>query len=66
MTDNDALNQTRDALHIAFTLIANARNSLGIYSNRDPVLADQWHDAAARFMQDYNANLDVYTGSGDE
>ena len=63
MTDNDALNQTRDALHIAFTLIANARNSLdNNVSNRDPVLADQWHEAAARFMQDYNANLDVYTG----
>ncbi len=63
MTDNDALNQTRDALHIAFALIANARNSLdNNVSNRDPVLADQWHEAAARFMQDYNANLDVYTG----
>lgn len=63
LTDNDALNQTRDALHIAFTLIANARNSLdNNVSNRDPVLADQWHEAAARFMQDYNANLDVYTG----
>lgn len=63
MTDNDALNQTRDALHIAFTLIANARNSLdNNVSNRDPVLADQWHEAAARFMQDYNTNLDAYTG----
>lgn len=61
MTDNDALNQTRDALHTAFTIIANARNCLG-NGERDPVLAEQWHEAAARFMQDYNANLDVYTG----
>ena len=57
--------QTRDALHIAFTLIANARNCLD-NGERDPVLAEQWHEAAQRFMQDYNANLDVYTGSGNE
>ena len=58
---SDALRRTRDALHTAFGIIANARNSLD-NGERDPVLADQWHEAAARFMQDYNANLDVYTG----
>ena len=61
MTDNDALYQTRDALHTAFTIIANARNCLD-NGERDPVLAEQWHEAAARFIQDYNANLDLYTG----
>ena len=29
---------------------------------RDPELAEQWHEAAQKFMQDYNANLDIYTG----
>ena len=61
MTDNDALNQTRDALHTAFAIIANARNSLD-NGERDAALAEQWHEAAARFIQDYNAHLDVYTG----
>ncbi len=61
MTDRDVLNQTRDALHTAFALIANARNCLD-NGERDPVLADQWHEAAQRFMQDYNAHLDVYIG----
>lgn len=55
------LEQTRNALHTAFAIIANARNSLD-NGKRDPVLAEQWHEAAARFMQDYNAHLDVYTG----
>lgn len=40
---------------------ANARNSLD-NGDRDPLLAEQWHEAAARFIQDYNAHLDVYTG----
>lgn len=56
-----ALTTTRDALHTAFAIIANARNCLD-NGERDPVLAEQWHEAAARFLQDYNANLDVYTG----
>ena len=61
IADSDVLNQTRDALHTAFAIIANARNSLD-NGDRDPVLAEQWHEAAARFIQDYNANLDLYTG----
>ena len=59
-----ALLDTRDALHTAFAIIANARNCLGD-GDRDPELAEQWHEAAQKFMQDYNANLDVYT-RGDE
>lgn len=51
--------KTRDALHVAFSIIANARNCLG---DGDPTLGPQWHEAATRFMQDYNDNLDTYTG----
>lgn len=58
---SDALRRTREALHTAFTIIANTRNCLD-NGDRDPVLAEQWHEAAQRFMQDYNANLDVYIG----
>ena len=54
-----ALTTTRDALHTAYSIIANAQNCLG---DGDPTLGPQWHEAAQRFMQDYNANLDVYTG----
>lgn len=61
IADSDVLNQTRDALHTAFAIIANARNSLD-NGDRDPLLAEQWHEAAARFIQDYNAHLDVYMG----
>ncbi len=57
-----ALEQTREALHTAFTIIANARHCLD-NGERDPVLAEQWHEAAQRFMRDYNAHLDVYIGS---
>ena len=53
------LTKTRDALHTAFAIIANAQNCLG---DGDPTLGPQWHEAAQRFMDDYNANLDVYTG----
>lgn len=52
---------TRDALHTAFAIIANARNCLGD-GDRDPLLAAQWHEAAQRFMDDYNTHLDVYIG----
>ncbi len=54
-----AIQRVREALHAAFAIIANAQNCLG---DGDPVLGPQWHEAAQRFMQDYNANLDVYTG----
>ena len=57
--DRLALTTTRDALHTAFAIIANAQNCLG---DGDPILGPQWHEAAQRFIQDYNANLDVYTG----
>ena len=56
-----ALLDTRDALHTAFAIIVNARNCLGD-GDRDPLLAAQWHEAAQRFMDDYNTHLDVYTG----
>lgn len=58
---SDALRRTSDALHTAFGIIANARNCLD-NGERDPVLAEQWHEAAQRFMDDYNTHLDVYTG----
>ena len=54
-----ALDQVRDALHTAYSIIANAQNCLG---DGDPTLGPQWYEAAQRFMQDYNANLDVNTG----
>lgn len=57
--EKTVLEQNRDALHTAYAIIANARNCLG---DGDPLLAAQWHEAAQRFMDDYNANLDVYTG----
>ena len=59
--EKTVLEQNRDALHTAYAIIANARNSLD-NGERDPELAEQWHEAAQKFMQDYNANLDVYTG----
>lgn len=54
-----ALATTRDALYTAFAIIANAQNCLG---DGDPTLGPQWHEAAQRFMDDYNANLNVYVG----
>ena len=61
MSNEQKLEQTRNALHTAFAIIANAKNCLG-NGDRDSKLAEQWHEAAQRFIQDYNANLDVYTG----
>ena len=61
MSNEQKLEQTRNALHTAFAIIANAKNCLG-NGDRDSKLAFQWHEAAQRFIQDYNANLDVYTG----
>ena len=61
MSNEQKLEQTRNALHTAFAIIVNAENCLG-NGDRDSKLAEQWHEAAQRFIQDYNANLDVYTG----
>lgn len=55
----DAMDRTRDALHTAFAIIADAQNCLG---DGDPTLGPQWHEAAQRFMDDYNTHLDVYIG----
>lgn len=61
MSNKNVLEQTQNALHQAYAIIANAENCLG--DGTDTKLAEQWINAATCFMEDYNSNLDTYISS---